>query len=216
VIDVFRAFSLEAYMMAAGADKILAVGAEETARRLKAEHPEYVLAGERHGVILPGFDLGNSPWQARELDLMGKTVVHTTSAGTQGLVAASRGADQILTGALVNAKAIASYIAGKNPENVSICCMGVEGLEEAPEDELCGRYLNYLLNVGNASASQTFDMDSELEVLRHTGEGAKFFEAETQHIFPERDYWMSTQVDRFDFVLEARQIAEDIFEVKKL
>ena len=46
IIDVFRAFSLEPYLFSRGAAEILAVGKEETARRLKAEHPDAVLIGE--------------------------------------------------------------------------------------------------------------------------------------------------------------------------
>ena len=49
VIDVFRAFSLECYLMSFGCHKILPVGQVETARSLKDRHPEYVLIGERHG-----------------------------------------------------------------------------------------------------------------------------------------------------------------------
>ena len=78
IIDVFRAFSLECYMMAGGAERVLPVGAKETACRLKEEHPDYLLAGERHGAILPGFDMGNSPAQAEKMDLEGKTIIHTT------------------------------------------------------------------------------------------------------------------------------------------
>ena len=60
VIDVFRAFSVEAYLFAQGVDKILPIGDAELAYRLKEENPEFVLAGERMGKILPGFDIGNS------------------------------------------------------------------------------------------------------------------------------------------------------------
>ncbi len=48
VIDVFRAFSLECYLFASGAERILPVGAVETAKQLKEAHPEYTLIGERH------------------------------------------------------------------------------------------------------------------------------------------------------------------------
>ena len=85
VIDVFRAFSMEAYMMAQGADKIIPVGDVDLAYKLKEENPHMILAGERHGKILPGFDVGNSPWELSKMDIAGKTVVHTTSAGTQGI-----------------------------------------------------------------------------------------------------------------------------------
>lgn len=86
IIDVFRAFSVEAYFMALGARKVIPVGNVETAYSLKEQNPEMILAGERHGKILPGFDVGNSPSELVKLEVSGKTVVHTTSAGTQGIV----------------------------------------------------------------------------------------------------------------------------------
>lgn len=144
IIDVFRAFSLECYMMAGGAERVLPVGAKETACRLKEEHPDYLLAGERHGAILPGFDMGNSPAQAEKMDLEGKTIIHTTSAGTQG-VANARKADIILTGSLVNAKATARYIRKENFPHVSLVCMGLEGKKPAPEDLLCAEYMKSIL-----------------------------------------------------------------------
>lgn len=42
--------------MSLGAEKIIPVGEVEEAYRLKEENPDAILAGERHGKILPGFD----------------------------------------------------------------------------------------------------------------------------------------------------------------
>lgn len=209
VIDVFRAFSLECYLFAAGADRVLPVGAESTARRLKAEHPEYVLTGERGGVILPGFDYGNSPFQIREADLRGKTVIHTTSAGTQGIVNASM-ARELVTGSLVNARAVAGYIQRQNCEQVSIVCMGLSGQTEAPEDTLCGRYIKGILEGTEP------DMERQLRRLRADASVQRFFRRESQAVFPEQDYFMCTAVDRFDFVLRVERLQEDVFEAKKI
>lgn len=57
IIDVFRAFSVEAYLFAQGAEKIIPVGDVALAYRLKQENPQFVLAGERHGKILQNFDM---------------------------------------------------------------------------------------------------------------------------------------------------------------
>ena len=54
VIDVFRAFSLECYLMAKHPSRLCPVGAEQTARDLKMRYPEAVLIGERHGVNASG------------------------------------------------------------------------------------------------------------------------------------------------------------------
>ena len=209
IIDVFRAFSLECYLMAKPPAQLCPVGAKETAYAWKEKHPEAVLIGERHGVILPGFQYGNSPSQTADADLEGKTLIHTTSAGTQGIVNAS-GATEILTGSLVNAAAIARYIKASDAEEVSLVAMGWEGKEEAPEDVLCARYIKSLLE------GTSMDMEKELSMLRETPSGAKFFKSETQDVFPERDYWMCTDVDRFDFVLKVSQLEKDIFEVKRI
>jgi len=209
IIDVFRAFSLECYLKAANADRLLPVGSKETAYALKEAHPDYVLVGERHGVILPGFDYGNSPSQTEGIDFTGKTLVHTTSAGTQGIVNAA-GADEIITGSLVNAKAIARYIQKKDCRHVSLVCMGLEGMTPSPEDDLCGRYIRSILE------GRPFHMEAELKELRKKDQAEKFFRPDTQHIFPKKDYWMCVDADRFDFVLKVEQLEKDTFEVHKI
>ncbi len=209
VIDVFRAFSLENYLFAAGVSRILPVGREETARELKRRMPEALLVGERLGVKLPGFDYGNSPWQIREAALPGRTVIHTTSAGTQGIAAAAAaGADEILPSAMVNARAVAEYLLKKRPAVVSICCMGLNGREEAPEDTICGNWIRDWL------VGRTPDIERDLARLREDPTVARFFDPDKQWVFPEGDYHMSTDADRFDQVLSAVRLDEDIFETK--
>lgn len=210
VIDVFRAFSLECWLLDAGAEKILPVGAVETARRLKEAHPDYVLAGERKGRILPGFDLGNSPSQIVADTVRGRTVVHTTSAGTQGIVAAYRGADEILLGSLVNAKATANYIRSRQPEEVSLVCMGAAGILETPEDDLCAAYIRAILT------DTPIDMAAGLAGVRGHREGQKFFDPAQQDVFPQADFALCTAVDRFDTVLRAVRLEDDVFEAVRV
>lgn len=194
VIDVFRAFSMEVYMMAQGAKKIIPVGDSDIAYNLKKENPDMILAGERHGKILPGFDVGNSPWELSKMNVEGKTIVHTTSAGTQG-IANAVGATEILCASLVNAKATAEYIKNSNAENVSLVCMGLEAKAPTEEDTLCAEYIKSLL------LKETLDMEKEIEDLKFTS-GAKFFDKAQNDVFPEMDFNMCTQLDKFDFVLK--------------
>ena len=194
IIDVFRAFSVEAYFFAGGVKEILPVGDVNVAYDLKEKNPDFILAGERGGKILPGFDVGNSPSDVIKLNCQGKTVVHTTSAGTQGIANAIN-ADEILGGSLVNAKAIARYIKSKNPETVSLVCMGLEALTQTEEDNLCANYIKSLLE------GTTIDMASEIENLKYTS-GAKFFDKAQNSVFPETDFGLCTQVDKFDFVMK--------------
>ena len=208
VIDVFRAFSLECYLTAAGAREILPVADSEAARALKAAHPGWILAGERHGFRLPGFDLGNSPTPAEGLDLRGKTIVHTTSAGTQGMENAT-GASELLTGSLVNAAAIARYIRARNPETVSLVCMGIEMKEIAPEDLLCAEYIRSLLD------GTPLPVRERAAALRFTS-GARFFLPEQQADCPSRDFDLCTDVDRFGFVLRVERGPDGLARTRRI
>ena len=194
VIDVFRAFSVEAYLLAMGAEKIIPVGEAELAYRLKRENPDCILAGERHGKILPGFDTGNAPSLLSAPDVAGRIVVHTTSAGTQGIANAVC-AEQILGASLVNAKATAEYIRASGTQTVSLVCMGLEAKEPTDEDTLCARYIQSLLE------HTPLDLAAEIEGLKRTS-GAKFFDPAQQDVFPMDDFALCTDADRFDFVLK--------------
>ena len=194
IIDVFRAFTVEAWLSRNHAAAILPVGSIEEALAYRRAHPGALLCGERGGRMIEGFDFGNSPSAIEHRDLTGRTVVHTTSAGTQGIANAA-GAEEIVGGSLVNAAAIARYIRLRNPQQVSLVCMGLAGKEETEEDTLCARYIQSLLE-----DKPLADLDAEIDILKNTS-GAKFFDPAQQDVFPEADFHLSTQIDRFDFVL---------------
>ena len=146
IIDVFRAFTTECYCFDGGALKCYPIGSMEDAFALKNAHPDWVLLGERNGAKVAGCDLGNSPWDAMNYDFRGKTMIHSTSAGTQGIVnAANANASEIVTGSLVNARAVCDYIIARDPETVSLVAMGKAGVSSTPEDLLAARYMRWLL-----------------------------------------------------------------------
>lgn len=208
IIDVFRAFSVEAYLMDGGAETIFPVGDINFAYQYKKDHPEILLVGERHGVMCEGFDLGNSPTQVVATDVRGKTVLHTTSAGTQG-IANAQNADIVMTGSLVNAKAIARYIKALNPTDVSLVCMGLEAKAESEEDTLCAEYIKSLLE------DAPIDLTNRIEGLKTT-RGKKFFDPARQSVFPESDFHYCVDVDKFDFVLRVEKNADGLMAVKKI
>lgn len=192
VIDVFRAFSVACYAHAAGARKIVPVADVDAARALKQAHPDALLIGERHARPLPGFDCGNSPTDVQGLDLFGRTIIHTTHAGTQGLTQAHQ-ADEVITGALVNAGAIARYIRARQPESVTLVRMGHEARERCDEDDFCAELLRRRL-------SGEPDLTGAPERLRHAASARKFFDPAC-HWAPQTDFELCTRVDAFDFVL---------------
>ena len=206
VIDVFRAFSLECWLYAMGAAEIRPVGAVGEALAWRERDPGCVLIGERHGRRLEGFDFGNSPSTVIPEAVRGKRIIHTTSAGTQGVTNAVR-AEEILTGSFVNAKAVAEYILRRNPDQVTLVCMGKEGLEPAEEDELCALYIRSLL-LGDGMP----DIDARLQALR-TGGGRHFFDPDNQEVYPEKDFGMCIERDRFRFVIRIEKDRDGLVSV---
>ncbi len=197
IIDVFRAFSTACYVMENGGEKIVPVGEINLAYELKRKHPEYILMGERDGKKQPGFDYGNSPTHIENVDFSGKTVVLTTSAGTQGIVNAVK-ANEILTGSFVNASSVAEYVRKQSPDIVSLVCMGNAGVTEADEDVYCARYIKSMLE------SEEYDFGAAVESLRR-GSGRRLFDPANQAWSPQRDFDLCLARDQFDFVLKAME-----------
>ncbi len=193
VIDVFRAFTTAAYVMANGAERIIPVRTVEEAFEMKLADQGVVLMGERGGKQVQGFDYGNSPHEVRDVDFTGLTVIQTTSAGTRGLMLAGN-ADVILPGSFVMADAIVKYIRNRNPEVVSLVAMGWGGAEKAPEDELLAKYIEMRLK----GEEPEFELMKE-KIRRHP-QGAKFFD-KTQDVFVEGDFHAAMDINRFSFCL---------------
>ena len=145
VIDVFRAFSVARYAIDAGAARVLPAGGDRRGARARARASRarcWPASATRAGC--PGFDAGNSPTEIRALDLRGKVLVHTTHAGTQGLVNAA-GADEVLTGAFVNISAVSPLHPRPLARRVSLVRMGHEARERCAEDDLYAECLRLLL-----------------------------------------------------------------------
>ncbi len=125
VIDVIRATTTIAAALASGSTGIRPVASVAEAEALKAEQPARLLAGERQGVALPGFDLGNSPRAMTADTVGGRELILTTTNGTQAL-AACRDARAVLTCALVNLGAVAEKLRALGPPWI-VLCAGFEG-----------------------------------------------------------------------------------------
>lgn len=208
IIDVFRAMTVEAYVIDGGARDLIPIGSLEEAYAYKEKHPETVLIGERGGAICPGFDFGNSPFQIKDFDFWGKTVMHTTSAGTQGIANAT-GACEILTGSMVNARATAEYIRTSGAEEVSLVCMGLAGKEPTREDLLCAQYIKGLLE------GYEIDLAKGAEECKQTS-GAKFFDPKKSSIFPKEDFYMCLETGKFPFVLRVEKGDDGFFHTRKV
>ncbi|NMA66237.1 MAG: 2-phosphosulfolactate phosphatase [Clostridiaceae bacterium] len=208
IIDVFRAFTVACYAFNNGARDIITVGQLDDAYLIKKNNPDYILIGERSGRIQEGFNYGNSPFQIEKIDFSGKTLIHTTSAGTQGIVNA-RKADEIITGSFVNAKAIARYISLKKPEILSLVCMGDAGVKENQEDNFCAQYIASLLE------NRPFDLEEMKKILKE-GSGKRFFDPANADWSPEGDFHLAMKFNKFDFILRAEKEDDEYVYLKRL
>jgi len=125
VIDVIRATSTLLVALANGAKGVRPVAGVDEARAGKEQNPAALLAGERGGQALPGFDLGNSPREMTAARVEGREIILTTTNGTQAL-AACRGAREIVTASLLNLDAVAARLRESGPPWI-ILCAGYEG-----------------------------------------------------------------------------------------
>jgi 2-phosphosulfolactate phosphatase len=196
VIDVLRAFSTAAYAFSRGAQEIFLVSTVEEALSFKSFLPNSKAMGEVGGLRPQGFDFGNSPTYIVEADLSGITMIHRTSAGTQGVVR-SQGAEVMLASSFVVAKATAQYVSNLAAPEVTFVITG-RSYNGGDEDLACAEYLEELLK-GNQPYGKPF--------IQRVLESKDAF----PHLDPaQRDYPLSdleycAQIDRFDFAMPIRR-----------
>lgn len=193
VIDVFRAFTTAAVVLANGAPRILIVGPVEQALQLRAGGVAQVCMGEVQERVPPEFDFGNSPFEVADVDFTGKTVVQRTSAGTQGIVAA-RGAEWLYAASLVTASATARALAAQPATRISLVAMGKEGVARTDEDELCALHIRNRLRglPGSPAAVREFVMTG--------GDVWRFLDPNRPDL-DRRDAEIALEVDRYDFAI---------------
>jgi len=197
IIDVFRAFSVSCYAYGKGVERIYPVGDITEAYRLKGEHPEYVLIGERNEKKPPALTTEIHPGQLLDADLYGKTMVPTTSSGTMGIANALQ-AGEIITGAFVYAGAFVRYVRERLPVVLSLVCMGYEGTYQTEEVTFLAEYVKARLE------EKEVDFDGMVEKIR-TSSGARFFSPEKQEWAPFTDFNLCMDLDRFNFVLKVEK-----------
>jgi 2-phosphosulfolactate phosphatase len=193
IIDVFRAFTTAAVVLSRGAKEIIVVGGVDEAIGLRDAGIGQVCMGEVGGIKPDGFDLGNSPFEASEADLAGKTVIQRTSAGTQGIVTA-RQATRLYAGSLVTATALARVLRAHAADQVTLVGMGLDGKVRTDEDDLCAIHLRNLLQGRPGSISGTRD------VILAGPQIPDFADPAKPHLHP-RDLDIALDIDRFDFAV---------------
>jgi 2-phosphosulfolactate phosphatase len=122
VIDIFRATTSICYGIENGAKAIIPVSQVEECSAYREKNSDYLLAAEREGEVVAGFDFGNSPFSYTRENVGGKTVVLTTTNGTYALHL-SRKAKKIVIGSFLNLTALCDWLKAQH-ENILLVCSG--------------------------------------------------------------------------------------------
>lgn len=191
VIDVLRAFTTAAYAFDAGVDRIFPVAGVSEALQMRKTMPDSLIMGEVDGERPAGFDFGNSPAQFRKNNLVGKTLIQRTSAGTQGIVNTNH-TSELFAASFVVAKATALHIRERNPPKVSFIVTGESMGRDGDEDRACGEYIQALI-MNQMPKAEVFTQ----RVSQSTA-GVSFLSEANRQILG-KDLDLSIQVDRFAF-----------------
>ena len=122
IIDIFRATSSICYGIENGAEAIIPVAEVAECEAYRDKDLGHLLAAERDGQVVAGFDFGNSPFSYTKEQVAGKTVVLTTTNGTQALHL-SRKAKKVVIGSFLNLTSLCNWLKTQN-KNVLLVCAG--------------------------------------------------------------------------------------------
>ena len=123
VVDIFRATSCMVTGLSHGVNSFKVVGEVEKCKKLKKEG--YLTAGERNGIKVDEFDMGNSPFEYQNKWIQNKKVAISTTNGSQAILK-SQPAGEVIIGAFLNLNEVVTYLL-QNSKDVVIHCAGWKG-----------------------------------------------------------------------------------------
>jgi 2-phosphosulfolactate phosphatase len=148
VVDVLRATTVIVHALAAGCNAVIPCLEIDEARSLAATFPPgtAILAGERQGLPIEGFDLGNSPGTFTPEVCRGKTLVMTTTNGTRAVLACLE-AERVMIGAFPNFAATVQTLHAED-RPVHVVCAGTDGSISYEDALLAGAYARHFKDLG--------------------------------------------------------------------
>ncbi len=213
VVDVLRATTVMVHALANGCAAVIPCVEVEKARAVAAGLPRgtAILGGERGGLPIPGFDLGNSPGDYTLEVCKGKTLVMTTTNGTRAILA-SQEAERVYIASFANWKATADELTVQllkkdHGHPIHIVCSGTEGFISLEDSLLAGALTKYLADAMVArgsirNASLLIGNDEALIVLSQWLEVEMFLE--------HRPFWKLLQLGRGGRNVTRLGLEEDI------
>jgi 2-phosphosulfolactate phosphatase len=209
VVDVLRATTTIVHALAAGCTAVRPCAEVEEARELAGSMRagRVLLGGERGGVSLAGFDLGNSPREYTPKVCRGNTLVLTTTNGTRAIIRAAE-AERTLVAGFVNYSAICEQLR-LDARPLHIICAGSERGIALEDTLLAGALIDFLCEGSevrlNDSARLAWDcFENHGRILLgalEISEGG----ANLRQLGYDEDIRAAAQVDQFHLVPELRR-----------
>lgn len=206
VVDILRATTTMLYALAAGASVIIPVAEVDEASDLAGRLPEstVLLAGERRGSPIAGFDLGNSPKEFIPRVVADKAIVFTTTNGTRAILHAGL-ARRVLIGGFVNFTAICHELIADGGD-IAILCAGTDGAVSLEDTLFAGAVVEYMQNQTDCA----LDDGARLAWDTFAGHGSVLLSAfeiaaggrNLTEIGLEEDLSWAAKIDRFAIVAE--------------
>lgn len=144
LIDIFRATTVICKALCEGAKSIIPVPATEEA--LKYKGADFLIAGERDGYQLNGFDMGNSPYDFDKKRVKDRKIVLTTTNGVQA-ISAVNDSSPLYFGAYANFSVLSRFIMLKKCD-VLLLCSGWKNKMNIEDSLFAGELAQNLINSG--------------------------------------------------------------------
>jgi 2-phosphosulfolactate phosphatase len=149
VIDILRATSAITTAFYNGVSKMIPIATIEEAQSYKSNG--FMVAAERNGEVLEGFDLGNSPFGYMNTKVKGKTIAITTTNGTQAIEVA-KNASKIIIGSFLNLDVVIEYLK-KEKKDVLFLCAGWKNKFNLEDTLFAGAVAEALIYKNNFTSS---------------------------------------------------------------
>ena len=124
-VDILRATSTITTAFMNGARSVTPALTPDEARGVRAGSPGALLGGERGGVLIEGFDLGNSPREYTRDAVAGRDIAFTTTNGTR-LMRAFEQSGPLYIGSYLNLSSVCAVVAESGGDGL-IACAGTHG-----------------------------------------------------------------------------------------
>lgn len=185
VIDILRATSNMVAGLHSGMEEILPLGSVEECARMKSKG--YLTAGERNGLKVEEFDLGNSPYEFIKAEFKGRKIAMTTTNGTAA-IQQCQAARKILIGSFLNREALTSYLQDY-AENVLLLCAGWKGKVNMEDTlfagALCSSLVDFSYNTDAPSMAQELYRSAKNEMMETFKKASHY--KRLSHLYADKD-----------------------------